>query len=106
MPAPIHNSGFTNWTPDLLPDLTGKTYVITGANSGIGFEAAKYLGNAGADIVMVCRSPSKAEPAQKTLAGEIKGKVDLVQMDLCDLSSVRTAAAEMHKRYKKDRRPH
>jgi NAD(P)-dependent dehydrogenase (short-subunit alcohol dehydrogenase family) len=101
MPATLHNSGFKNWTPDLLPDLKGKTYVITGANSGIGFEAAKYLGKAGADIVMVCRSPSKAEPAQKTLAGQIKGKVDLVQMDLSDLCSVRKAAAEIRKQYSK-----
>ena len=101
MPATLHNSGFTNWTPDLLPDLTGKTYVITGANSGIGFEAAKYLGAAGADIVMVCRSPAKAKPAQKSLAGQIKGKVDLVQMDLSDLSSVRKAAAEIREGYSK-----
>jgi NAD(P)-dependent dehydrogenase (short-subunit alcohol dehydrogenase family) len=101
MPAPLHNSGFKNWTPDLLPDLSGKTYVITGANSGIGFDAAKYLGNAGADIVMVCRSPEKAELAQKDLAAQIKGKVDLIQMDLSDLSSVRKAAAEIRKRYTK-----
>ena len=101
MPAPLHNSGFKNWTPDRLPDLTGKTYVITGANSGIGLEAAKYLGQAGADIVMVCRTPAKSEPVQKALALEIKGKVDLVQMDLSDLSSVRKAAAEIRKRYTK-----
>jgi len=101
MPAPLHNSGFKNWTPDALSDLSGKTYAITGANSGIGFEAAKYLGVAGADIVMLCRSPSKAKPAQKELAEQIKGKVDLVQMDLSDLSSVRAAAAEIRKKYSK-----
>ncbi|MFT6695025.1 MAG: NAD(P)-dependent dehydrogenase (short-subunit alcohol dehydrogenase family) [Paracoccaceae bacterium] len=101
MPATIHDSGFKNWTPDLLPDLTGKTYVITGANSGIGFEAAVYLGKAGADIVMVCRTPSKAEAAQKALAAQIKGKVGLVQMDLSDLSSVRKAAAEVRERFSK-----
>ncbi|MCF6305526.1 MAG: oxidoreductase [Rhodobacteraceae bacterium] len=101
MPETLHNSGFKNWTPDLLPDLSGKMYVITGANSGIGFEAAKYLGVAGADIVMVCRSPAKAQAAQKSLAGQIKGKVDLVQMDLSDLGSVRKAAAEIRKRYSK-----
>ncbi len=101
MPATLHNSGFKNWTPDMLPDLSGKIYVITGANSGIGFEAAKYLGAAGADIVMVCRSPTKAEAAQKSLAGQIKGKVDLVQMDLSDLSSVRKAAAEIREGYAK-----
>jgi len=101
MPATLHNSGFKNWTPDMLPDLKGKTYAITGANSGIGFEAAKYLGVAGADIVMVCRSPAKAATAQKSLAGQVKGKVDLVIMDLSDLSSVRKAAAEIRERYSK-----
>jgi len=101
MPATLHNSGFKNWTPDLLPDLSGKIYVITGANSGIGFDAARYLGKAGADIVMVCRTPAKAEPAQAALASEIKGKVDLIQMDLSDLSSVRKAAAEIRESYSK-----
>ncbi|MCF6327444.1 MAG: oxidoreductase [Devosiaceae bacterium] len=97
MPTPLFNSGFKNWTPDQLPDLSGKTYVITGANSGIGFEAARYLGKAGADIVMVCRTPARAEPARTALASEIEGKVDLVQMDLSDLSSVRKGAAEVRK---------
>ncbi|NOX41961.1 MAG: SDR family NAD(P)-dependent oxidoreductase [Alphaproteobacteria bacterium] len=97
MPTPLFDSGFKNWTPDQLPDLSGKTYVITGANSGIGFEAARYLGKAGADIVMVCRTPAKAEPAQAALASEINGKVDLVEMDLSDLSSVRKGAEEVRK---------
>ncbi len=101
MAKTILNSGFNDWNPRQLPELTGKIYVITGANSGLGFEAAKYLGKAGADIVMVSRSLEKAEDARKDLADQIKGNVDLVQMDLSDMGSVRKTAEIMRERYSK-----
>jgi len=82
----------SNWTPDRLPDLAGKTYVITGANSGIGLEAAKLLGAGGGNIVMACRSLEKAEAAQRELARDAKGEVSLVQLDLSDMASIRAAA--------------
>ncbi len=88
----LMDSGIANWKADMLPDLTGKLYVITGGNSGIGFEAAKHLGNAGADIVLACRSVAKAEEAAKELRSLITGQVDVVQLDLGDLVSVRAAA--------------
>ena len=95
----LMDSGISNWTADRLPDLKGKLYVITGGNSGIGFEAAKHLGNAGADIVLACRSVAKAENAAKDLRALISGQVDVVQLDLSDLVSVRTAAAAMRAKY-------
>lgn len=101
MAKTILNSGFSDWNPSQLPDLTGKVYVITGANSGLGFETAKYLGKAGADIVMVSRSLEKAESARKEFASQIKGNVDLIQMDLSDLTSVRKAAETVRERYSK-----
>ena len=55
----IINSGFKSWTPDQLPNLAGKIYVITGANSGIGYEAAKYLGDAGAADLLIKASRQK-----------------------------------------------
>lgn len=97
----ISNSGFSNWKPSQLPDLTGKTYVITGANSGIGFAAAKMLSEKGGDIVMVCRSRPRGEAAQRQLAATAKGKVDLILMDLSDLSAVRKAAEELRGRYQR-----
>ncbi|MBC6437742.1 MAG: SDR family NAD(P)-dependent oxidoreductase [Rhodobacteraceae bacterium] len=91
----IKTSGFSNWKPSQLPDLAGKTYVITGANSGIGYEAARMLGERGGDIIMVCRSRAKAETAQAKLLENVKGSVKFILMDLSDLSSVRKAAEEL-----------
>ena len=97
----IADSGFTNWTPDRLPSLTGKTYLITGGNSGIGFDAAQVLGEAGGDIVIACRNPAKAEAAVAELRKAAKGSVETVALDLSDLSSVRKASDEIHRRYEK-----
>ena len=62
-----------NWTPDRLPSLAGKRYLITGGNSGIGLEAAKILAAAGADIVIACRNPDKAEEASSEIAASGAG---------------------------------
>ena len=97
MGKPITDSGFTDWKPDQLPDLTGKTYVITGGNSGIGLEAARMLGRAGADLILACRSLDKAETARRDLEGDVRGRVDVVELDLSDLSSVRAAATEVRR---------
>lgn len=97
----LMDSGLSNWTADQLPDLTGKVYVITGGNSGIGFEAAKHLGKAGADVVLACRSIAKAEDAAKELRAQVEGQVDVLKLNLSDLSSVRAAADELHTKYNK-----
>jgi NAD(P)-dependent dehydrogenase (short-subunit alcohol dehydrogenase family) len=97
----LMDSGISNWSAKNLPDLTDKLYVNTGGNSGIGLEAAKHLGKAGADVVLACRSAAKAEDAAQGLRDEVSGRVDVVQLDLSDLSSVRTAAAEIRKSYTK-----
>ncbi len=86
------SSRVRNWTPKQLPDLSGRRYVITGGNSGIGYEAARILGEAGADVTLACRSPEKAEKARQQLEPIVKGKVDVVELDLTDLSSIRAAA--------------
>jgi NAD(P)-dependent dehydrogenase (short-subunit alcohol dehydrogenase family) len=59
-----------NWTPDQLPDLTGKNYFITGGNSGIGLEAAKILCQKNARVVISARSPEKAEAALSEVASQ------------------------------------
>jgi len=94
MPKKIAKCGFRNWKADRLPDLSGKTFLITGGNSGIGFEAAKYLGGAGGDLIIAARNSDKAARAVAALEPNVKGNVDQVTLDLADLSSVRAAADE------------
>ena len=97
----IVDSGFKDWKPDRLPDLAGKTYVITGGNSGIGFDAATMLGKAGANLLLACRSVDKAQVAKRELEQRVTGTVDLVQLDLSDLTSIRAAADELRGKYNK-----
>ena len=56
----------TGWTPEQLGDLSGRRYLITGGNSGIGLEAARILANEGADIVIACRPGYSATSLQST----------------------------------------
>ena len=83
----------TEWTTDDISDQTGRTYLITGANSGIGFEATKALVGEGAHVVLACRSRAKAEAAVTEIeADEPSGSMEILEMDLADLESVRSAA--------------
>jgi NAD(P)-dependent dehydrogenase (short-subunit alcohol dehydrogenase family) len=77
-------------SPDalLIPDQSGRTVVITGADSGIGFEAAKRLAGAGAHVVLACRNREKAEDA----ASRIDGSTEVRIVDTSSLESVRAFA--------------
>ncbi|MEM8924127.1 MAG: oxidoreductase [Actinomycetota bacterium] len=89
-----------NWTLDRLPDLAGKRYVITGANSGIGFDTAHHLRAAGADVVVAARSEAKARGAADRLsATDAAGAVDVVVLDLASSASIRAAAADLAARF-------
>lgn len=94
----ISSLGVKDWKETRLPDLSGKTFVITGGNSGIGWEAARMLGEKGGNIVLACRSVDKAEQARAQLAGKVSGRVDIVQLDLSDTANIRKAAAELRKK--------
>lgn len=81
------------WTPVRLPDLAGRTYAITGGNSGIGLEAAKILAARGARVVITSRSDAKAEAALRTIRQAVPdADVDSVRLDLADAESVAAAA--------------
>lgn len=77
-----------------MPDQSGRTALVTGANSGIGFHTALELSRHGARVLMACRSPERAEQAlgRLRLAG---GSGELVALDLASLASVQAAAGEL-----------
>ena len=91
--------GPKGWTPKRLGDQSGKTYLITGANAGAGFQAARTLLKKNAKVVMVNRSIEKSEAAIADLKQEFGAKADVsfVRMDLSVLESVREAAEEVLK---------
>jgi NAD(P)-dependent dehydrogenase (short-subunit alcohol dehydrogenase family) len=81
------------WTTEQMPDQSGKIVIVTGANSGIGYEAASALALKGAAVMMACRSLEKGETAAAQIRSqEPKGEITLKQLDLADLSSVRRFA--------------
>jgi NAD(P)-dependent dehydrogenase (short-subunit alcohol dehydrogenase family) len=77
------------FTPDHIPDLAGKTVIVTGANSGIGHAAAAALATAGATVVLAVRDQVKGEAAAAT----IRGTTEVRPLDLASLDSVRAFAA-------------
>ena len=89
--------GTKGWTPERIGSLNGKTYVITGANSGAGFEASRILLSKGAKVVMMNRNPVKSAAAIEQLKQDLGDHIDVrfVQMDLAELSSVRQAADDL-----------
>ncbi|MBP6700667.1 MAG: SDR family NAD(P)-dependent oxidoreductase [Halioglobus sp.] len=81
-----------------VPDQTGKTVFITGANTGLGYEAAKVLAGMGARVLIGCRSRDKAEQARsKIMAQHPAAEVAVVELDLGSLDSVKKAAAVVAK---------
>ncbi len=96
---PDSTFGPQGWTPERLGDLSGKTFLITGANAGAGFQAARTLLNKGAKVVMLNRSAEKSQAAVAELKDEFgaQANVDFIPMDLASLASVREAAGEVLK---------
>ncbi|MEM7117362.1 MAG: oxidoreductase [Chloroflexota bacterium] len=89
-----------DWTTNNIPDLTGKVILVTGANSGIGFEATKEFGRKGAHVVMGCRNMSKAEAAMTELQQELpQGKFEIMQLDLASQKSVHAFAAAFNAKF-------
>ena len=84
----------------LTKDLSGKTYIVTGANSGVGLETTRQIIKQGGHVVMACRRPDAAEEVAKSFSG-LKGSYDVLRIDLADLQSVRDFAAEFLSKYDK-----
>ena len=88
------------WTTGDIPALTGRVAVVTGANSGLGYETALALAGAGALVVMACRDQSRGADAVDRLRGSVPdAEVELGRLDLADLASVREFASDFSSRH-------
>jgi NAD(P)-dependent dehydrogenase (short-subunit alcohol dehydrogenase family) len=84
-----------------LPDQSGRTILVTGANTGIGFETAAALAAAGATTLITSRDPEKGEAALGALKVRTGGDLHLLHLDLASLRSVRDLAAEVLDRFER-----
>jgi len=90
------------WTENNIPDLSGKTILVTGGNSGIGYEAARQFARKGAHVVLACRDVQKAQAARATITSEHPpAVVEPLELDLASLASVRAFAAAYRTRHKR-----
>jgi NAD(P)-dependent dehydrogenase (short-subunit alcohol dehydrogenase family) len=89
-----------NWNIANISDLTGKTIIVTGGNSGLGFEAVKALSGKGARVIMACRSVARGEIARKQII-ELQPNSDIIvmELDLADLKSVRNFVDQIKKKH-------
>ena len=90
----------TNWTTNDIPDQTGRTAVITGANTGLGYETAVALAAKGANVVLAVRNTDKGKAAADLIARRTPGaSVAVQELDLTSLDSIRTAAEQLRSEY-------
>lgn len=92
--------GLYSWSSDRVPDLTGRTAVVTGASSGLGLQLARALAEHGATVVMAVRDAGRGQDARQRLVG-LGVRADQLQvdrLDLMDLTSVHRFAAELARR--------
>jgi protochlorophyllide reductase len=87
------------WTAADIPDQTGRLALITGGNSGLGLETARALAAKGATVILGCRSLERAEQARQQLRAGAGAAIDLLELDLAHLASVRDGARQLHERY-------
>jgi NAD(P)-dependent dehydrogenase (short-subunit alcohol dehydrogenase family) len=90
------HAGARNWTEVDMPHQAGRTAVVTGANSGIGFETARVLAARGARVILACRDAGKGKDAAARIGSVFpQADVEVIRLDLASLGSIREAAGEL-----------
>lgn len=91
---------YDGWTTSDIPDLTGKIFVVTGGNSGLGYESVKEFSRHNATVIMASRSQERGEQAITKIKEEIpNAKIDLMILDLSDSASIKHFAEEFKEKY-------
>jgi Dehydrogenases with different specificities (related to short-chain alcohol dehydrogenases) len=89
-----------NWTTEEIEDLENEKIIVTGANSGLGFSASKYLAENGAQVIMACRSPEKGEKARNKIEDKLESpSLEVMELDLSDLGSVEAFGENFRQKY-------
>lgn len=92
----------TDWTTETIQDLTNKIIIVTGANSGLGFEATKIFSKKNATVIMACRSLTKANEAKERILKEYKdAKLLPMLLNLGSLKSIKDFAKTFGTKFKK-----
>lgn len=91
-----------NWDTKNIPDLSGKVIIVTGGNSGIGYEAVKAFAEKGAEVVFTCRNNEKGKKTKASLIEQNPGfKVFPMELELTDLQSIKHFSESFKSKYKK-----
>jgi NAD(P)-dependent dehydrogenase (short-subunit alcohol dehydrogenase family) len=91
-----------NWTINNIPDLNGKTIIVTGANSGLGYEAVKMFARKKAEVILASRSVQRGKEAKNAIIKKVTGaNIKVMQLDLGDLKSVHDFAEAFKKEHHK-----
>lgn len=89
-----------NWSINDIEDLTGKVFLVTGANSGIGYEATKVFASKGARVIMGCRNLIKAKDAKEKILNEFPDSlIDIIQLDLTSFNSIKQFSEKVLEKY-------
>src|SRR5689334_5335169 len=99
-----------DWVFTHIPEMTNKKVLISGANSGIGLETARAMARCGAEVILACRNATISSSLKERSAQEAmndirrtcpQARLDYVELDLADLSSIKAAAENVHKQFER-----
>jgi len=88
------------WTTANMPDLAGKTIIVTGGNSGLGYESVKAFAEKGAEVILASRSQEKGQVAKSEI-GNTKGDITVMPLDLMNFASIKQFADAFKAQYNK-----